>query len=120
MTKASTPPWDGAIVATWLDRRIAASRLDQVAAERAGYREQDACDQATAEEMVCTLLKNGRATDAQETFAAALCALLERDAFIWRGVNDDARFDRHVRAYVRKLVRMTKLNAGFERTGRFQ
>jgi hypothetical protein len=56
----------------------------------------------------------------QAAFAADLKALLEKDGYIWRGVYDDTRFDRHVRTYVRKLTQMTKANAGFENLSRFQ
>lgn len=119
MSKASKP-WDGAVVRTWLDKRIAAARADQVAAERAGYGQQDDCDKAAAEEMVCAALKAGTAADSQAAFSDALKNLLERDHYIWRGVYDDARFERHVRSYLRKLVKMGRDNAGFEQTRRYQ
>jgi hypothetical protein len=112
--------WDGAIVRTWLERRIFAARADQVAAERGGRGGQDDCDKAAAEEMVCAFLLRRPAADSQSAFAAALKDLLDRDEHIWRGVYDDARFDRHVRAYIRKLQKMTRDYAGFERTGRYQ
>lgn len=112
--------WDGAVVRLWLENRIAAARADQVAAERGGRGRQDDCDQAAAEEMVCALLLREPAADAQHSFADALKALLDRDSFVWRGVYDDARFDRHVRAYVRKLLKMTRENKGFEQIRRYQ
>lgn len=118
--KSPVPAWNGAAVRTWLERRIAAARADQVAAERAGYGQRDDCDKAAAEEMVCAALDTERATAQQATFIEALKALLDRDDYVWRGVYDDARFDRHVRAYVRKLTRMAKANEGFDRLGRFQ
>ena len=113
-------PWDGAIVRTWLDRRIAAARADQVAAERGGYAERDDCDKAAAEEMVCAALKGTDAAATQAAFTAELKSLLDRDQYIWRGIYDDARFERHVRAYARKLQKMARDNAGFDRTSRFQ
>lgn len=117
----SPKPWDPAIVRVWLERRVAAARADQVAAEREGRASQDACDKAAAEEMVCGLLL--RTQDNIETQGActdALKQLLDRDDYVWRGVYDDTRFDRHVRTYARKLVKMTKDNAGFEQTRRYQ
>jgi hypothetical protein len=36
------------------------------------------------------------------------------------GVNDDVRFERHVRSHLRKLAKMTKANEGFEKTLRYQ
>ena len=110
--------WDGALVRTWLERRIAAARAEQVAAERGG--ERDDCDKAAAEEMVCASLVRGPAADSQDSLADALKALLDRDEFVWRGVYDDRRFDRHVRTYARKLQKMTRDYVGFERTRRYQ
>ena len=116
----SPKPWDGALVRTWLDKRIAAARADQVVAERAGYGHHDDCDKAAAEEMICTLAQAGDASDQQTTFAAALKRLAERDEFTWRGVYDDTRFERHARAAIRKMAKMTKTNTGFENTKRYQ
>jgi hypothetical protein len=111
--------WNGETVRIWLESRIVAARADQVAAERAGRGQQDDCDKATAEEMACTLLKKVPTED-RTVFAAGLRALLDRDDYVWRGVYDDARFDRHVRSYLRKLVTMTKTNVGFDKTKRYQ
>jgi len=119
MTEA-TKPWDGAIVRNWLERRIVAARADQVSAERGGYGQQDECDKAAAEEMVCAALTRDDATGAQAAFAAELKSLLDRDHYIWRGVYDDTRFERHVRAYLRKLQKMTRDYSGFDRTRRYQ
>lgn len=105
---------------TWLEKRIAAARADQVAAERAGRGSQDDCDKAAAEEMICAALKGTDAVAGQGAFAEALKALLDRDDHVWRGVYDDSRFDRHVRAYIRKLLKMTRENSGFEHTRRYQ
>jgi len=112
--------WDAAIVRIWLDKRIAAARADQVTAERAGRGQQDDCDKAAAEEMVCAALRTDAATSSQTAFSAALKAQADRDSYVWRGVYDDARFERHVRAYLRKLLKMAKDNAGFEQTRRYQ
>jgi predicted RNase H-like nuclease (RuvC/YqgF family) len=117
VTEAPTQ-WDGAIVRTWLEKRIAAARADQVAAERGG--ERDDCDKAAAEEMVCTVLQRQNAAGSQSVFADAIKRLLDRDDHVWRGVYDDRRFDRHVRAYLRKLLKMAKDNAGFRQTRRYQ
>lgn len=45
----ASKPWDEGIVRTWLEKRIAAARADQIAAERAGRGGQDDCDKAAAE-----------------------------------------------------------------------
>jgi len=120
MTSDVTKPWDGAIVRTWLEKRTAAARADQVAAERAGYGQRDDCDKAAAEEMVCSALRSEAAPTSQAAFAAAVKDLLDRDQYLWRGVYDDARFERHVRTYLRKLAKMARDNAGFEQTRRYQ
>ena len=112
--------WDGEIVRKWLESRIVAARADQAAAERSGRGGQDDCDKATAEEMVCALLKGKAATDRQDAFHDELKRLLERDDYVWRGVYDDTRFERHVRTFIRKLAKMTKANTGFENTARYQ
>jgi uncharacterized protein YfkK (UPF0435 family) len=112
--------WDAAAVRTWLERRVAAARADQVTAERHGRDRHDDCDQAAAEEIVCAALLRGGASDSQDTLAAALKALQEKDEFIWRGVYDDRKFDRHARGQIRKLMKMVKTNAGFERLGHYQ
>lgn len=116
----SAKQWDGMVVRTWLECRISAARADQVAAERGGRSEQDDCDKAAAEEMVCAALSRGATADSQRAFADALDALLDRDDYIWRGVYDDRRFDRHVRTYIRKLRKMARDYAGFEQRGRYQ
>ncbi|WP_267388062.1 hypothetical protein [Sphingomonas sp. GC_Shp_3] len=116
---AEAPPeWNAAAVRIWLQSRIAAARSDQVLAERGGYQLQDDCDKAAAEEMVCTLVT--KSADTQSALADALRALLDRDDFIWRGVYNDAKFDRHVRGYIRKVAKMAKLNTGFGNTTHYQ
>ncbi len=113
-------PWDGAIVRTWLESRIAAARADQVAAERYGRERQDDCDKAAADEMVCGAVKRETVTETQAAFLAALETLLDRDDYIWRGVYNDDRFDRHVRTYLKKLIKMAKSNEGFGKIARYQ
>lgn len=103
-----------------MESRIVSARADQAAAERSGRGGQDDCDKASAEEMICTLLKGNAAADAQVPFAEALKELLARDEYIWRGVYDDTRFERHVRTYIRKVMKMTKANIGFDNLARYQ
>ena len=113
-------PWDGERVRTWLDRRLAASRLDQAAADRRGYEAQDDYDKAAAEEWVCRALNAGACTNDQATLAARIKQLIAQDDYPVTGIYDDVRFERHVRAQLRKLAKMTKANEGFEKTLRFQ
>lgn len=120
MTDKTPADWNGDAVRKWLESRIVASRSDQVEAERGGRKEQDDCDKATAEEMVCSILLRKPSMDDRKAFADDLRALLDRDDYIWRGVYDDTRFDRHVRSYIRKLVKMIRTNEGFEKIGRYQ
>ncbi len=112
--------WDGATVRTWLASRYEAARSDQVAAERYGRERQDDCDKGAAEEMICAMLRSSATTDDRAALAAELKRLLDQETYIWRGVYDDTRFDRHVRAYIKRLARMTKANAGFENLARYQ
>ncbi|KQM68180.1 hypothetical protein ASE75_03565 [Sphingomonas sp. Leaf17] len=120
MAKTVAGPWDATAVQAWLAARMAAARSDQVVAERTGYTAQDDCDKANAEEMVCTLMAAGTAVTARATFLARLQSLSERDDYIWRGVYNDTRFDRHVRSYIRKLVRMAKTSDGFGNIAHYQ
>lgn len=116
----NTKQWDGATVRKWLESRLESARSDQVAAERYGRERQDDCDKGAAEEMICSLLKSRAATDDQSAFASDLKRLLDQESYIWRGIYDDRRFDRHVRGYIKTLVRMTKANVGFENLSRYQ
>ena len=75
---------------------------------------------AAAEEMVCSLLKAKAAVNAQASFIDELKTLLDRDDYVWRGVYDDRRFDRHARATIRKLLKMAKANDGFGNIKRYQ
>ncbi|WP_019517617.1 hypothetical protein [Sphingomonas sp. Mn802worker] len=112
--------WDGAAVRAWLSGRVAAARADQVTAQRRGRDGEDDCDVAAAEELVCSHVDNAAMTATQAGFIVALDALAHRDDYIWRGVYDDRRFDRHVRAAVRKVRRMAKGNTGFDRRSHYQ
>lgn len=112
--------WNPAAVRRWLERRIEAARADQVDAQRHGRGHEDACDKAAAEELVCTAMRGEATTATPDGLVAALRALLDRDDYVWRGVYDDARFDRHVRTYARGLVKMAATNSGFEKLTRFR
>lgn len=113
-------PWNAALVRTWLERRYEASRLDQAAADRRGYDARDDFDQAAAEEWVCRALKTADCVNDQRAFATRLKELIAQDDYPATGLNDDIRFERHVRSYLRKLAKMTKANEGFEKTLRHQ
>ncbi|TZG24605.1 hypothetical protein [Sphingomonas montanisoli] len=113
-------PWDGAQVRTWLARRFEASRLDQAAADRRGYEARDDYDKAAAEEWACRALKDAACTDDQTAFAKRLKELVGQDEYRATGIYDDVRFERHVRAHLRKIAKMTKTNEGFEKTLRYQ
>lgn len=120
MTSVSDKAWDGEIVRKWLQSRIAAAKLDQVTADRRGYEAQDDYDKAAAEEWVCRNLTIGGSTDEQPSFAARLKELLGQDEYRITGIYDDRRFERHVRAAIRKVAKMTKDNIGFGNTLHFQ
>lgn len=113
-------PWDGARVRIWLERRLAAARLDQAAADRRGYGAEDDYDKAAAEEWVCTALLGAGDIGDQQGFAARIKALVGQDDYRATGVNDDAKFERHVRSHLRKVAKMTKTNEGFDKTLRYQ
>ena len=112
--------WAGEQVRKWLDRRLAAAKLDQAAADRAGYASRDDYDKAAAEEWACRTLSVGDCTTTQTAFAARIKALIGQEEYRVAGINDDVRFERHVRAYLRQLAKMTKANAGFENLLRFR
>ena len=112
--------WNGVAARAWLEGRAAHARADQVVADRRGRAGHDDCDAAAAEEMVCTLMLRGDAAGGQQALVDALKGLLERDEFVWRGVYDDRRFDRHVRGYVRKLIKMARANEGWGNLRRYQ
>ncbi len=116
----SVKPWDPALVRRWLDRRHAAARLDQAAADRQGDDALEDHDKAAGEEWVCRTLKDDDSTADQTAFAARLKHLIAQDDYPATGLNDEDRFERHVRTYLRKVAKMTKANEGFEKTLRHQ
>ncbi len=116
---ALSKAWDGELVRKWLESRIEAARLDQAVADKRGYAAQDDYDKAAAEEWVCRSLKAAAEKD-QPAFAARLKQLLDQDDYRITGIYDDRRFERHVRANLRKITKMTKANEGFENTLRYQ
>lgn len=113
-------PWDPDRVRTWLERRAAAARLDQAAADRRGYEAQGDYDDAAAEEWVCRALLSGGNAGDQALFAAHIKALLGQEEYRVTGINDDRRFERSVRGQLRKIAKMTKTNDGFDKTLRYQ
>jgi hypothetical protein len=112
--------WDGVQVSKWLERRSEAAKLDQAAADRRGYDAREDYDKAAAEEWVCRALKATDCTTEQAAFAKRLKELLDQDDYHVTGIYDDVRFERHVRGHLRKLIKMTKTNEGFEKTLRYQ
>ena len=112
--------WDGVIVRIWLESRFAAARSEQDRADRGGRAYEDDYDKAAAEEWVCRTTMRGDATGDQARFAETLKGLLAQDDYVRPGVHDERRFDREVRAYLRKLIKMTKANTGFENLLRHQ
>ncbi len=121
-TRVSGAPkaWDGAQVRKWLASRLEAARLDQVVADKQGYSAQDDYDKAAAEEWVCAALRIAASKDDQAALADRLKDLLAKEDYPVTGIYDDRRFERYVRANLRKLARMTKTGKGFENTLRFQ
>ncbi|MEG3181996.1 hypothetical protein [Sphingomonas sp. LT1P40] len=107
--------WDGAVVRTWLESRFAASRTDQDRADRLGRAHEDDYDKALAEEFVCRAVMRGDVVGDQARFGEKLKGLLDRDEYVAAGVHDERRFEREVRAYLRKVIKMTKTNSGFEK-----
>lgn len=120
--KSMTEPsaWDGEIVRNWLESRFAAARSEQASADRQGRSAEGDFDKAAAEEFVCRAAMVHGATDDQAKFADRLKALLDQDEYRHAGAHDDRRFEREVRSYLRKLIKMTKANSGFENRLRYQ
>lgn len=112
--------WDGALVRKWLERRFDASKLDQAAADRRGYEARDEYDKAAAEEWVCRALQASDCTNEQAALAKRIKELIGQEEYRATGVYDDVRFERHVRAQLGKLAKMTKANEGFAKTLRYQ
>ncbi len=120
MMNAVSKAWDGALVRKWLESRVDAARLEQAAADRRGYAAQDDYDKAAAEEWVCGSLKTSGHTDDKAGFAARVKTMLAQEEYRTTGIHDDRRFDRYVRANLRKIAKMTKTNDGFANTLRYQ
>ena len=120
MVSGLSKAWDGELVRKWLESRVEAARREQAAADKRGYEAQDDYDKAAAEEWVCRILKTGGHADDQAAFTGRLKLLLAQDEYRVTGIYDDRRFDRHVRANLRKVAKMTKANDGFANTLRFQ
>lgn len=116
----ASKPWDGDLVRTWLKSRFEAARLDQAAADKRGYEAQDDYDKAAAEEWICRTLRTAECVDDQAAFARRLKELLDQDDYPMTGIYDDRRFERYVRTNLRRLIRMSKANDGFENTSRYQ
>ncbi len=112
--------WDGELVRKWLERRFEVAKLEQAAADKRGYEAQDDYDKAAAEEWICRTLNGAGRFGDQRAFAAQLKELLAQDDYRITGIYDDRRFDRCVRANLRKLAKMTKANDGFANTLRYQ
>lgn len=116
----SSKAWNGELVRRWLERRLEAAELEQAAADKRGYGAQDDYDKAAAEEWVCRTLRTDGTSDHQAAFAKRLKELLARDEYSTTGIYDDSRFDRNVRAILRKITKMTIANDGFDNTLRHQ
>jgi hypothetical protein len=112
--------WDGAQVRKWLASRLEAARQDQIVADKQGYSAQDDYDKAAAEEWVCQALRIAAGKDDQAVFADRLKHLLGQEDYPATGIYDDRRFERYVRANLRKLTKMAKTGEGFENTLRYQ
>lgn len=116
----SSKPWDNELVFMWLEARIEAAARDQAAADRRGYGAEDEYDKAAAEEWVCRSLKAIARESEQPAFAHRIKQLLDQDNYRITGIHEDRRVERHVRATLRKIAKMTKANEGFENRLRYQ
>lgn len=112
--------WNGELVRTWLTSRFAASQTDQDRADRHGRDHEDDYDKAAAEEWVCRQTMRHASIADQAQFGAYLKDLLDRDDYNRTGVYSERRFEREVKGYLRKLMKMTKTNEGFAKTTHFQ
>ena len=112
--------WDGAQVRKWLASRLVAACQDQIVADKQGYSAQDDYDKAAAEEWVCQALRIAAGKDDQAVLADRLKHLLGQEDYPATGIYDDRRFERYVRANLRKLTKMAKTGEGFENTLRYQ
>lgn len=113
-------PWDTALVRRWLESRVRSAKLDQADADRRGYAAADDYDKAAAEEWACRSLIAGGSDADPVAFGSRIKELLAKDDYRATGINDDVRFERHVRSSLRKIARMAKANEGFANTLRHQ
>jgi hypothetical protein len=120
VVSVSSKTWNSEQVRKWLECRMEAARLDQVAADKRGYEAQDDYDKAAAEEWVCAGLRAFAVKGDQAAFADRLKHLLGQDEYPVTGIYDDRRFERYVRANLRKITKMTKAHEGFENMLRYQ
>jgi len=112
--------WDANRVCLWLEKRLSAAKLEQAAADRRGYEAQGDYDKAAAEEWVSRALLTADCADEQAMFADKIKQLLAQDDYRITVIYDDRRFDRSVRAQLRKIAKMTKTNEGFANLLRYQ
>ena len=120
MVSTSARAWDSGLVRKWLKSRFEAASLEQAAADKRGYEAQDDYDKAAAEAWVCRILQTSGRIDDQAAFAEHLKEMLDQDEYLITGIYDDRRFERYVRATLKKLTKMTKANDGFSNTLRYQ
>lgn len=120
MSNATATAWDKSRVRLWLESRLSAAKLEQAAADRRGYEAQGDYDKAAAEEWVSRALLATDCTADQAALAGRVKALLAQDEYRITGIYDDRRFDRGVRAQLRKIAKMTKANEGFANLLRYQ
>jgi hypothetical protein len=107
---AAKAAWDAAHVRAWLESRMAAAAKSRSPTARAAI-------------IAMTTIKRRQAMSAagaaqltveeQDHFVAFLTAQLAKDDYLLAGVNDDRRFEREVRACLRKLIKKAKANDGF-------
>ena len=119
-TEKADGGWDPAQVRTWLESRMAAAAQEQVYADRKGRDYRDDYDKAAAEGYVCGVARRSASVEDQARFIAFLTAQLAKDDYMLAGVNDDRRFEREVRACLRKLIKKAKANEGFANLTHFQ
>lgn len=115
-----TAAWDSNLVRRWLEGRLAAARLEQAAADRRGYGAEGDYDKAAGEEWVSRALLVAGRTDEQAGLAGHIKQLLAQEEYRVAGIHDDRRFDRAVRAQLRKIAKMVKTNDGFGNLLRYQ
>lgn len=115
-----THDWNPELVRSWLESRVQSSKLDQAAADRQGYDARDDYDRAAAEEWVCRTLVSDASMENRADLARRIKDLIAQESYCVAGVNDDERFERHVRTALRKVAKMAKANEGFANTRRFQ